>query len=350
VVNRETVPVSVEVAGNSDPRGSGLPVRPALPEDAEDIIRLRSEFILSTPLDEEWIIKCATQLALRLMPGGDARAYVIDAPDGGLAAVALGLIHAVLPAPKYPEGLAARVHAVATHPRFRRRGFARAVLTSLLDRLKEEHVTLFDLHSSPEAAALYRELGFASSSALMRMTWTGRPAHDSGQDAGRIWLPPEEYAETVMKATGFACVFFTDEHERPVQFHSVYSSTHPWQMAGGTMENGERPWQTAVRECREETGLQVEGPPRLLATVFGLPGAEWPYSTMGCIFDGGRLTEDQLKAIVLDEREHDEVRVLSLGGWEPLMPPRDFTRLSAVLEARRTGVAAYVDTWDWETP
>jgi hypothetical protein len=27
------------------------------------------------------------------------------------------------------------------------------------------------------------------------------------------------------------------------------------------------------------------------------------------------------------------------------MPARDFVRLSAVEEARRTGVAAYVDTW-----
>ncbi|WP_346172850.1 NUDIX hydrolase [Streptomyces cuspidosporus] len=37
------------------------------------------------------------------------------------------------------------------------------------------------------------------------------------------------------------------------------------------MDKGERPWETAVRECREETGLTVSGPPRLLATVYGLP-------------------------------------------------------------------------------
>lgn len=30
------------------------------------------------------------------------------------------------------------------------------------------------------------------------------------------------------------------------------------------------------------------------------------------------------------------------------MPPRDFARLNAVAQARRTGVAAYFDTWDWE--
>lgn len=36
-----------------------------------------------------------------------------------------------------------------------------------------------------------------------------------------------------------------------------------------------------MRECREETDLIVMGPPRLLATVYGLPGAQWPYSTIG---------------------------------------------------------------------
>ncbi|WP_018546589.1 NUDIX domain-containing protein [Streptomyces sp. LaPpAH-108] len=165
----------------------------------------------------------------------------------------------------------------------------------------------------------------------------------------KVWLPPEEYAETVMKATGFACVFFTDEHDRPLQLHGVYSATHPWQFPGGTMEPGERPWETAVRECEEETGIRVAGPPRLLATVFGLPGSPWPYSTMGLVFDGGRLGAAQLRGLVLDPEEHDEARVLPLAAWQPLMPVRDFARLSAVVEARTTGVAAYFDSWDWET-
>jgi 8-oxo-dGTP pyrophosphatase MutT (NUDIX family) len=150
-----------------------------------------------------------------------------------------------------------------------------------------------------------------------------------------------------MKATGFGCIYFTDEDDQPLQLKSVYSTTHPWQMVGGTMEHGERPWETAVRECLEETGITVEGPPRLLATVFGLPGAEWPFATFGLIFDGGRLTQEQIHDIVLEQDEHDEARVLPAEAWQPLMPPRDFARLRAVMEARRSGVAAYVGTWDW---
>lgn len=63
-----------------------------------------SEYVLSEPMDKEWIRRCTAELAPRLAPGGDALAYVIDAPDGSMAACALGLIRRVLPAPPSPGG------------------------------------------------------------------------------------------------------------------------------------------------------------------------------------------------------------------------------------------------------
>ncbi|SDE02575.1 GNAT family N-acetyltransferase [Streptomyces prasinopilosus] len=337
-MNRDTAP-----AATGRP-----PARPATPADAGGIVRMRSEHVLPEPLSEEWVRRCTDELAPRLSETGDARAFVVDAPDGTLAACALGLIQPVLPAPACPRGLAARVQVVATRPDLRRRGYARTVVSALLDHLSlVEHITLFEVHASVEAAPLYRELGFTGSPALMRMTRPSAPAAASGPESGPAWLPPEQYAETVLKATAFACVYFTDEDDRPLQLRSVYSPGHPWQLVGGTMDPGERPWGTAVRECREETGLTPAGPPRLLGTVYGLPGAEWPYSTIGMIFDGGRLTAAQICGIVLNPQEHDEIRVLPLVEWKALMPPRDFARLSALEEARRTGEAAYFGTWDW---
>ncbi|MER8046766.1 NUDIX hydrolase [Streptomyces sp. NPDC094032] len=162
------------------------------------------------------------------------------------------------------------------------------------------------------------------------------------------WLPVEEYAATLPKATVFGSLFFTDECDRPVHLHATYSAEHPWQWPGGTSEPGERPWDTAVRETAEETGLLVPGPAKLLAAVFGLPGAAWPYATSGFVFDGGRLTDRQVAGITLAPEEHDEVRALRLHQWRGLMPAHDFARLAAVMNARRTGVAAYFDTWDWD--
>ncbi|MEU4356237.1 GNAT family N-acetyltransferase [Streptomyces virginiae] len=144
--------------------------RLATPPDAAEIARLRSENILSEPLDEAWLTTCTEQLALRLRDGGDARAYVVDSPTGGLATCAPGLVHAVLPAPKYPKGLAVRIHAVATDPAHRRNGYAKAALAKLLDHLERDGVTLYELYASAGSAPLYEQLGFASDPALMRMT------------------------------------------------------------------------------------------------------------------------------------------------------------------------------------
>ncbi|MEU2060565.1 GNAT family N-acetyltransferase [Streptomyces sp. NPDC013455] len=155
--------------------------RRATPADAEAIARLRSELILSEPLDPAWLSLCRDQLAGRLQPGGDARAYVVDAPGDQVASCALALVGPVLPAPRYPKGLSARVQAVATRPGHRRRGYARAALTALLDDLEQEGVTLFELHASDASRPLYEELGFVSDPALMRRT--ALPPRDRGRQA-----------------------------------------------------------------------------------------------------------------------------------------------------------------------
>ncbi|MFF4859930.1 GNAT family N-acetyltransferase [Streptomyces rubiginosohelvolus] len=304
-------------------------------------MRMRSEFILTEPLDEAWTAAGSAGLARRLEPGGDARAVVVVAPDGRPVSCALGFVHRLLPAPAYPRGLAGRVHVVATLPAFRRRGHARRAVSGLLDQLASEGVTRFELNASQEAAPLYEGLGFASAPSMMRMT---RPIDRDGPLPGPP--PTPHYAETVPKFTGYACVVLTDQGGRPVQLRATYSSSHPWQFPGGTMDHGEQPLQTALRECYEETGLAVKGPLRLLASVFTPPGGSWPYGTAGWIFDGGCLTAEEIRLITLDATEHDDVRVLSMEGWKGLMPGQDFARLEAVMAARATGIAQQI-TWGW---
>ncbi|MFD6532172.1 GNAT family N-acetyltransferase [Streptomyces sp. NPDC060184] len=319
--------------------------RPAVPADAAEIARLKSAHTCSEPLSPERFAATRTLLAARLAAAGSAVAYVVDAPGGGgLASCALALVHPVFPSRDSPEGLAAHVDAVATEPAHRGRGYASTALGALLRHLEELGVTEYALHTGGEPAPFYERFGFFRDSALLRMTRT--PVRESGEAAG---LSTAQFAETVMRATGFAGLYFTDEDGHPLQLHAVYSSSHPWQVPGGTMDPGERPWGTAVRECREETGIVVAGPPRrLLAAVYGLPGAQWPYSTFGCVFDGGRLTRRQIEAIVLDPAEHDEVRVRPLEEWRDHMPDGDYRRLLAIDGARRSGETAYFDTWDWE--
>ncbi|MFE0779027.1 GNAT family N-acetyltransferase [Streptomyces sp. NPDC058861] len=128
---------------------AGCVPRPASVDAAAGITRLRSRFVLSEPLGAEWLGICRDQLASRLRPEGDARAWVVDAPGGELAA---------------------RIHVVATEPAHQRRGLARAAVSALLETLGREGATLYELHASVDAAPLYEEFGFARDPALMRMT------------------------------------------------------------------------------------------------------------------------------------------------------------------------------------
>ncbi|MEV7724928.1 NUDIX domain-containing protein [Streptomyces sp. NPDC087917] len=160
---------------------------------------------------------------------------------------------------------------------------------------------------------------------------------------GSGWLPPAEYVRTIAQATSYACLYFTDTAGRPVQLRAVYTD-EAWQWPGGNMDPGETPWQCAVRECLEETGLVFEGEPKLLGTQFvGHRGEAWPANHIGFIFDGGTLTDAQIAAFVLDPEEHDAVAVHTVAAWERLMTPTGFRRLREIDSARREGRVAYLE-------
>ncbi|MEU2079191.1 NUDIX domain-containing protein [Streptomyces sp. NPDC057020] len=159
-----------------------------------------------------------------------------------------------------------------------------------------------------------------------------------------IWLPPVEYVATLPRATAYACLYFTDTRGRPFQLRASYD-TELWQWPGGNMDPGETPWETAVRECHEETGIVFTGEPRLLGTHFVTDrGEDWPANHIGFVFDGGELTDEQIAGVVLDPEEHSEYRLSTLDEWEREMEPREFARLAGTDRARRTGTPFYLET------
>ncbi|MER6033962.1 NUDIX domain-containing protein [Streptomyces sp. NPDC001835] len=157
-------------------------------------------------------------------------------------------------------------------------------------------------------------------------------------------MAPAQYAQTAPHHTVYGCLYLRDEHDRPVQLRSVYGS-RLWQFPGGNLDTGEDPFETARREAVEETGLDI-GPetPKVLLTHFLHAGPRLPLNKVGFVFDGGRLTPDQLRRIRLDPTEHDMWAVHDLYGWRQLMAPRAFSRLDAVERARLGEGPAYLVT------
>ncbi|MDX3071144.1 NUDIX domain-containing protein [Streptomyces sp. MI02-7b] len=156
------------------------------------------------------------------------------------------------------------------------------------------------------------------------------------------WLPPVQYVAQLPKATVYGCFLITDQEDRPVQLRSVRNPAN-WQWPGGNMDPGETPWECAVREGLEETGLEIARTPRLLGVRYLMPRPDWPAHKIGLIFDGGRLTPEQIAAIVLDPAEHDEVRVRSLEEWRDELTDAAFQHLAAAVQARRDGIPCYLE-------
>ena len=99
-----------------------------------------------------------------------------------------------------------------------------------------------------------------------------------------------------------------------------------WELPGGIVEPGEAPRDGAIREVREELGVDlVVG--RLLVADWLPPYLGWD-DALELIFDGGQVSEDDLTSFSLQENEITSVSLLTLdaggrGGHAAVPPPVD---------------------------
>lgn len=150
--------------------------RSAVPQDAEEIIRLRKVMIdsqVGPSTDVTWMPSAIATLRGRLgAPDSGWAAFVVDrAESGGLAACAVGIIDHRLGGPGNPTGTTGYVFSVATDPDMRRRGLSRACMEALLGWFREREVGRVDLRASVEGEPLYASLGFVQTpDPAMRLT------------------------------------------------------------------------------------------------------------------------------------------------------------------------------------
>jgi len=102
---------------------------------------------------------------------------------------------------------------------------------------------------------------------------------------------------TAQVATG---LLFRDGSGRILLVKPTYNEV--WHLPGGVVERGESPADAAIREVREELGLDtIAG--RLLAVDYRPPVADGRGDALRFVFDGGTLTDDQLARISLPPEE-----------------------------------------------
>lgn len=143
-----------------------IPVRQAEENDIPELVRLRAllfetiggNFFNPPSAGDAWRDALVVVLRER-MKDDDAHILVVDGDDG-LAACGIGTIEQWFPAPHSRNGRIGHVIGVITDPAYRRRGYSRAIMRTLLDWFRERDAVRVDLHASRDGEPLYRELGF----------------------------------------------------------------------------------------------------------------------------------------------------------------------------------------------
>ncbi|MGO4664325.1 GNAT family N-acetyltransferase [Terrabacter sp. 2TAF16] len=138
--------------------------RRATAADATVVVGLRALMFsaMGVPgVDDPGWQEAATAWFERELDGGRACVVVAEDADGEVVAGAMAGLRFETPSPVNPNGVWGLVNNVATHPRARRQGLARACVVGVLDWLRDEtEATVVELFATGEGAGLYEELGF----------------------------------------------------------------------------------------------------------------------------------------------------------------------------------------------
>jgi 8-oxo-dGTP diphosphatase len=117
-----------------------------------------------------------------------------------------------------------------------------------------------------------------------------------------------------------------------------------WEIPGGYVEPGESPRAACIREVKEEIGLTVSPGAHLVV--------DWaPAATEGdkllFVFDGGALSDGDLKNIRFADGELTHWRFVAATDLDELMPARLVRRIRAAVHAKATGIPAYIENGAW---
>lgn len=134
----------------------------------------------------------------------------------------------------------------------------------------------------------------------------------------------------------WGAVAFTDTAGRTLMLRDT-SVHRRWLLPGGVADEGETPWDAAVRETFEETGIHLTGAPRLLAVDTLLPVGT-RVQMVGFMFDGGIIDPDVLRL----SSEHDQALFAATEEWPDTVPAEQLDRLASLDHARRHGSSLYL--------
>ncbi|MEU6645662.1 NUDIX hydrolase [Saccharomonospora sp. NPDC046836] len=146
-------------------------------------------------------------------------------------------------------------------------------------------------------------------------------------------LPFDEYVRSLHRKRMSAGVLFRDGAGRVLLVEPSYKPQ--WDIPGGAVDADESPWVTAVREVREELG--IERPLARLLVIDHVPADDRMPEGMAFVFDGGRVTEEEVRQLALTDPEIVSVGLYALDEAKGKVKPSLAARLAVAVDAAARG-------------
>ncbi len=149
-------------------------------------------------------------------------------------------------------------------------------------------------------------------------------------------MATEEYFKSLPTKRMGAGALFSDTRGNILIVKPSYKDS--WEVPGGVVENNESPRKAAEREIQEEIGLEKHLSQLLCVDyqdAFGIKTESLMF-----IFDGGVLSDAEIKSIKLDEKELTEFRFVSIDEASKLLTPVLARRIqqAVIAKAQKSGV------------
>jgi len=153
------------------------------------------------------------------------------------------------------------------------------------------------------------------------------------------FLSPEEYYKSLpKKQVGAGVLLFNSKGELLI-VKPTYKDK--WSIPGGSVDAEESPKTCAIRETKEEIGLDLKDV-QFICVDYKKTKDVQP-ENMQFIFYGGIITEKEIKKIKLEKDELGEFRFISVEKNLDLLRPNFKKRLPHCLEAIKTGKTIYLE-------